>query len=130
MNKNGNRYEQLIHQMSAGLDRCLLRILGYHLGREQAIGREALVTEAAHMGFAMHERQIREGIKSLRRKGYLICSAAGEDGGYYLAASRQEYEEFRLAEYAGKIADMVETMQAMDSAAREQFGEGVQARLF
>jgi len=128
-------YEVELANMPVGLDRAILRVLSYHVGKTAAIGRMDLVRQVGQLGCATTERQLREAIKQLRRgkdgqPSYLICSAAGEDGGYYLASSRQEYEEFRKIEYAGKISDMAETMSAMDQAAQKAFGAGVQPGLF
>lgn len=128
-------YEAQIKNMPVGLDRAILRVLSYHRGREQAIGRSELVRQVAQLGCAATERQVREEIKQLRRgkngqEPCLICSAAGEDGGYYLANSRQEYEEFAQIEFVGKIADMSETLHAMEQAARRMFGDAVQPGLF
>ena len=73
---------------------------------------------------------MREAIKQLRRQGHLICSMPGVDGGYYMAKSSAEYEEFRQVEFNAKITDMLETLRAMDAGARSQFGNGLQMGLF
>jgi len=112
------------------LAQTLLTVLGGHVGREAAIGRGALVQAIAKQGFRAHERQVRECIKLLRRKGHLICAMPGAEGGYYLAQTRDEFQEFDRAEFGAKIADMNETRQAMLKAARVRFGEAaVQAPL-
>lgn len=123
-------YEAEIANMPPGLERAILRVLSYHIGKDRAIGRMEMVRQVGQLGCSTTERQLHEQIKQLRRDGYLICSAAGEDGGYYLAANHQEYNEFRQIEFAGKIADMAETMTAMDKAALRDFGVGVQPGLF
>lgn len=123
-------YESQIKNMPVGLDRAILRVLSYHRGREQAIGRSDLVRQVAQLGCAATERQVREEIKQLRRDGYLICSAAGEDGGYYMAETLAEFEEFAQVEFIGKIADMSETLSRMRESANKNFGSGVQPALF
>jgi predicted DNA-binding transcriptional regulator YafY len=128
--KRRTAYDAEIAAMPAGLDRTVLRVLSYHTGRARAIGRGELVQQVGLVGCLATERQVRETIKQLRRQGYLICSAAGEDGGYFLADSLKEYDEFRQTEFAGKIADMAETMKAMDQAARRVFGDAMQPGLF
>lgn len=113
-----------------GLTQVVLHILQGRLGRPQAIGRGALVRELQkRTGSPHHERLVRECIKQLRRKGHLICSTPGEDGGYYMAATKDEFELFDHAEFGAKIADMNETRQAMLKAARERFASAVQERL-
>lgn len=124
------KFHQLIRHMPPGLDRGILAVLQFHNGKHQAIGREPLVMDLllAH-GFDVHERLVREMIKNLRRQGHLICSAAGEDGGYYMATSWQEYVEFKCHEFLPKIADMSETVSAMDKAANARFGSSHQYSL-
>ncbi len=123
-----DRYTVEIESMPHGLDRIVLRTVTRYTAA-RPISRGELVAAVAMMGFHASERQVRETIKTLRRHGHLICSMPGNDGGYYLARSRREYEDFRAAEYAAKISDMSETMRAMDAAAREKFGDGVQIGL-
>jgi hypothetical protein len=123
------QYDQMIDEMPGGLDRALLRVLSYHHGREKAIGRSELVLALQMEAFNAGERQARQCIHDLRRKGYLICSAPGEDGGYYLAASLAEFEEFCQRELHPKAIDMLETESAMKDAARAQFGDAVQPGL-
>ena len=109
------------------LEAAILRVLGRRVGRLQAIGRNELVT--ALSGYRARERTVREAIKQLRRQGHLICAMPGQDGGYYLAGSLEEFEEFDRLELGAKIADMSETREAMRRAARERFGEGFQMKL-
>ena len=115
-------YRTMISGMPRGVERAVLTALSTRVGFKNAIGRQSLVSAVIRQGVDARERVVREAIKTLRRRGVLICSAAGVDGGYYLAASRVEYEEFRKMEYAGKIKDMSETMRAMDEAAGRAFG--------
>jgi hypothetical protein len=124
-----NAYLKEIRNMPLDLDRTVLRILTYHVGRKQSIGRLNLVLEVRKIGYAVVERQVRETIHELRRQGFLICSAPGADGGYYIAENRQEYLDFKQAEFDAKITDMAETVRAMDAAASDQFGDAVQIRM-
>lgn len=123
-------YEQELASMPPGLDRAVLRVLNFHRGRERAIGRFPLLAEVKRMGFSeTTERQLRLTIHELRRAGHLICSAPGEKGGYYLAATKEEFEAFIEVEYRAKIRDMSETVSAMSKAAADQFGQATQLGL-
>ena len=122
-------YERLIAEMPVGLERALLRAISYHTGKGHAIGRNALVRDLQRLGVCVSERQARQCIHDLRRAGHLICSAPGEDGGYYLAASLEEFREFCDRELHTKAMDMLETESAMKAAARQQFGEAVQPQM-
>jgi predicted DNA-binding transcriptional regulator YafY len=125
-----SQYDHLLSTIPAQLEAAVVYILSYHTGRDRAIGRDELVEQVKKYGVKADERQIRESIKSLRRNGHLIASAAGEDGGYYLAKDRIEYDEFMNSEYRAKISDMAETVRALDKAADEVFGSTQQMALF
>ncbi|MEN6481670.1 MAG: hypothetical protein ABFD29_05795 [Anaerolineaceae bacterium] len=129
MTKQKFHYEIDLASMPPGLDRAVLRVIS-KITAEKPISRDKLVIGVHSLGFAANERQIRETIKKLRRQGYLICATPGENGGYYMAMNASEYQDFRNSEYAAKIKDMSETMRAMDQAAKQQFGDGVQIGLF
>ncbi len=126
--KHGNKGQPWT-QYPEGLEKAILEVLNFHEGRDQAIGRGELVAILERRGYQRTERTMREAIKQLRRRGHLICAMPGEDGGYYLAASLEEFEEFDRLEFGAKIADMSETRQAMCQAARRKFGEGYQMEL-
>jgi predicted DNA-binding transcriptional regulator YafY len=111
------------------LRQALIEMLARYVGKEKAIGRMGLVMRSYERGFRVSERQIRECIKYLRRNGYLICATPGKKGGYYMASTKAEFEEFDHAEFGAKIADMNETRQAMLKTVVRQFGEAVQLPL-
>lgn len=113
---------------SSGLDRVILEILKEHVGKSNAIGRQALLKKLASMGWPTNDRSMRSCIKFLRRRGTLVLSSS-EEGGYYLAASKQEFQDFDHNEFGAKISDMSETRQAMLRAASTRFGEAVQVPL-
>jgi hypothetical protein len=124
-----NAYAHEIETMPPGLERGLLRVMSFHVGRRQALGRMEVVAELRKVGYAVSERQARQCIHAQRRAGHLICSAPGEEGGYYLAADLAEFREFCERELHPKALDMLETESAMKAAAKEQFGEAVQGQL-
>lgn len=115
---------------SDGLEATLRLLLIQRVGRGRAIGRMALVRLLQQLGQDVGERAMREAIKQMRRDGLLICAMPGDDGGYYMAESLAEFDEFDRLEFGAKIADMNETRQAMLKAARAQFGEAQQLGLF
>jgi hypothetical protein len=120
--------DELIKNLPAGLDRSILRILSFHVGCSNTIGRTALVAALRDHGYRVSERQARAQISQLRKAGHLICSAPGEDGGYYLPANDQEFDDFVRTEYLAKITDMQETLSAMKKAAEKQWGKYSPAR--
>ncbi len=95
---------------------------------ENPIRRESLVKQMNAKGYGLGDRAMRNLVTRLRKMGYLICSTPY--GGYYVAATMREYDDFKRREYKAKILDMAETMRAMDRAAVDQFGEQTQLELF
>lgn len=122
MTKKPSPVEVQIAALPAGLDRAVLRILSYHVGRANAIGRQALLMRLGDHGFKVKERAARLCISQLRKAGSLICSAPGEDGGYYLPQDAAEFDDFVRLEYEAKIIDMRETLSAMQRSAERTWG--------
>jgi len=114
--------DEMIHEMPAGLDRAILRVLSFHQGRDQAIGRGKLVGELARLGFYVHERVMRACINELRKQGQLICSTGGDGGGYYLPANWSELDEYIRRELHPRAMDLLEQEQALKAAAEKQWG--------
>ena len=124
-----NQYEEIKREVSPELCSAVMKVLLRCQGRGKATGRADLVRAVRALGQPAHERAVREAIKSLRRQGYLICSAPGEDGGYYMASNQAEFDEFARSEFEAKITDMSETLGAMRKSARAQFGGSAQMQL-
>jgi hypothetical protein len=112
-----------------GLDAAVLAVFEKHTGKQNVISRTMLVWQLAGIGVRAEERLVRECIKQLRRVGHLICSMPGSGGGYYMAESKAEFDEFIQTEFDAKIHDMLVTTAAMKQSARVRFGEGVQMEL-
>lgn len=108
-----------------GAEAAILDLVKPHVGRAQAIHGADLDAALRNRGYELDERKMREAIKQLRRRAYLICAAPGKKGGYFMAASMDEFEAFDREELSAKIADMSETRAAMRRAANRQFGPSV-----
>lgn len=122
-------FTQTLNAQSEMLNRAILTILAHHQGRDCPIPRSRLVSLL--LLYRVSERQVRHQIKELRRQGWLIGSAPGEDGGYYLILDLDEFNHFMATEYLAKIKDMTETVAAMNRAALDRFGLDLnQPRLF
>lgn len=121
---------ELIASLPPGVDRAILRVLSFHVGRDQAIGRAMLRHEVASLGFNLHERALRAAINQLRKAGQPILSTGGEDGGYWMAAGPDEVQEFIDRELTARIADLAETKAGILAGSKERWGEALQGRLF
>ena len=112
-----------------GLDRAVLRILSYHLGREHPISHLELCNALSI--YQIDQRQLHEQIKQLRRSGHLVGSASGESGGYYLIATPEEFQEFLSSEFQARIDDLRQTVAAMTKSACQRWGpDSIQLKLF
>ena len=106
------------------LDRWILQLLKQHVGRQSPIGRWELVTRIFGPQAAfpqtddnLADRNIRESVARLRRRGVLICDMSNGSG-RFLAASPDEYQAFRL-KYGGRAFEVLETLREMDKAAEQ-----------
>ena len=119
-------YDNLLVTMPPGLDRAIVQVLKYHIGKEKAIKKAEFLKAIKTLGFTPHERQLRDMIADMRLKGWMIGSLSAE--GYYFCSTRAEYDEFRAELQARKNA-IAATLTALDSAARARWGEGAQIGL-
>ena len=104
------------------IERAVLTVLEYRIGRDMAISRAQLRTEVARLGFPAHERVIRATVNSLRKAGHLICSTGGEGGGYWMGMNWQEVDEFITQEVHARLVDLAETEAALKRAAEAKWG--------
>ena len=100
----------------------IIRLLGFHVGRERAMTKDRLLDELARAGFYMTEREFREEVAALRKQGMLIGSSARSNPGYYIIANMDEFDDFAATELLARIKDLQETYRAMSGAAQTQFG--------
>ncbi len=108
-------YEHLLKTMPHGTERAVLSILRFHIGLDHAIDKEPLLLALEKTGFHLsNERQARLAITELRNQGVPVCSSSA-DSGYFLAATKEEFDEFITREYFSKIASMTKTARAMEN---------------
>lgn len=107
-----------------GLDREILRILQARVGRDQALPRARLLVLVHNMPNCrtVSDRQLRAAINQLRKDGNLICSAGGEEGGYYSPASWDELDDYLQRELHSRAMDMLEQEKALKRAAERRWG--------
>src|SRR5512139_3062396 len=115
--------EEFVGSLPMGLERAVLRVLGFHQGRDQAIGRRDLLAAVAQHGFVVHERALRAQINELRKEGHPICSTGGEDGGYWMAANWDELNEFADRELHSRAMDLLEVERALREAGERRWGQ-------
>lgn len=121
----------MLAQLDPGVKRAVLRVLSYHVGRQNAVSRTELVAETNRL-VPCHDRQVRLVVNELRKEGALICSTGGIDGGYWLAQDMEELRAYLDAEVWSRVGDLTQQAQAMVQAGMAQWGpvpEGKQLRM-
>ena len=134
-----------IYETKDQLDDEIRYQLYQHLGRGNAIDRWDLVRavfgkDAALALVDMHpqdmdesgdhnrfDRRIRDGIERLRNNGHMICNMGSGDG-YYIAATIEEYQEFRL-KYGRHAFPIIQTIRRMDETAKQKWPNPLQPSL-
>ncbi len=112
-----------IANLPAGLDRAILRVLSFHVGRLKAIPRDELVQALASHGFTFKDdRPIRLALNQLRHEGHLICSTGGKHGGYFIASDWEELNAYLEAEVHSRAMDLLEQEAAMRKKGNETWG--------
>ncbi len=103
-------------------------VLSDHRGRQRAIPREHFHNQVSSQ-VSVSDRQLRAAVNYLRKQGELILSTGGERGGYWLAESRQEVEEYLAAELLSRIADLSQQERAMRAELDRRYRPTLQERL-
>lgn len=105
-------------------------VLSFRLGQDNPIDRWALVrriygdeavTEETKNDSNPYDRAVRNSIQRLRKHGEHICSKSNGKG-YYMAKTREEYEDFK-ASYLGTNYEKFEIIGAMDKNADAVWGK-------
>lgn len=115
------------YQNEESLDNQVLFILNMHFGRENAIKRWDLVERVYGRPAAAQrsdenpwDRNVRQSIERLRNSGQHICNR-GNGNGYYMAESRDEYEEWKKY-FLGAAYNKLVTISALDESADQRWG--------
>ena len=119
---------QAAKETAAGRKDALLQYLEKnHTGKDNSILARDL---AALFGDAT-DRPTRLAIQDLRNAGHLILSSShGPRKGYFMAATLEEYKEFRQVNFRSRAMSILVTDRKMAGQARKQFGDSVQLELF
>jgi len=121
----GFSLKKLIDNMPVGLEREILRILDFHRGHQNVISRKTLIKNLDSIGFKVDDRKVRACINKLRKSekpGSWICSTGGIEGGYWMAESQEELEEYIRQEQESRLKDFAKQTKAMRVAAEKYWG--------
>ncbi len=122
----GNEAHRLAGMMkedSQRLERAVLVILAYHVGRDAAISGQCMLFELQGQGFDLSEtRYFREVINSLRKQGMPIGSTGGIKGGYWLCKDWSELGPMLQVQFHDFAMDLLEQEKAMKDGAARMWG--------
>lgn len=128
-NNYGSRYapwirEILDHRECTVAMRQVLGILGWHVGKSQAISGDQMIQQLQHLGWIGDvDRQFRDQINKLRKLQAVICSAGGPGGGYWIPDGPAEFEEYLQHELHSRAMDLLEQEKQMRAAAERIWGK-------
>lgn len=106
-----------------GVKQCTLRVIEGCIGRDAAIARPDLLNIVKVSYPTASDRQVRAAINELRKEGAAICSAGGEDGGYWLARDWAELNEYLERELHSRAMDLLEQERALRASAERIWGQ-------
>ena len=118
----GKFVEDSTKDMPSGIDRTILGILMYHVGKENAISRDELLVKSK-LSWDISDRGLRDQINSLKKSEFLICSTGGVGGGYYLAQNWDELEDYIGHELLSRIKDLSEQRKSLQLGGKKLWGE-------
>jgi len=105
------------------LEKAVLLILSFHVGRKKAIKGTRMLFELNAQGFDLKEtRYFREVINNLRKQGWPIGSTGGIKGGYWMCESWAELEPFLKVQFHDFAMDLLEQEKAMRNGAARYWG--------
>lgn len=116
------------------LDREVRFVIYQHKGGQNAVRRWDLTLRIFGEDAVLdrsdgntYDRQLRKSIERLRRQGHLICNLGNGDG-YFLASTKDEYQDFRSV-YGAHAFPIMETIRALDQAAGQKWPNPLQPGL-
>lgn len=101
-------------------------VLKLHVGRSNTVSRQELchfVSLYPGVGGKNLDRRVRAAINEMRKDGEPICSTGGINGGYFIASSHEELDEYLEAELRSRAIDLLEQYHAMQDGARRYFAD-------
>lgn len=114
--------KKMISDLEPGVERAVLQIISFHVGRDKAIAREDFLSKIGQLGFSLGEREMRVTINQLRKSGFPICATGGKGGGYWLAGDWAELKTFCDIELHSRAIDMLETEKQLLEAGSRYWG--------
>ena len=107
-------YDKIIARLPQGLEANVLRVLLAHVGAENAISLDELTQTVLDTSNPTSDRQVREAIERLRRRGIPVLSESGR-AGRWLAANREELARC-VAEMQTRAGTLQQTIAALRRA--------------
>jgi hypothetical protein len=108
---------QALTGVSNELEMAILRVVMFHIGRENAISRSELLAELTSQGYRQDDRTVRLAVSELRAKGIPLAGTGGIRGGYWILKDPKEADEYLKVE----LHDRGMNLLNQESAVRKSF---------
>ncbi|MHC1739703.1 MAG: hypothetical protein AB9897_01175 [Anaerolineaceae bacterium] len=96
---------------------AIIRVMMFHVGRENVISRLALVEEVRAQGVKADERVIRLAVSELRRqKGMPIAGTGGIHGGYWILKDEKEKNDYVKVQLHDPGVNLLEQASAIEKS--------------
>ncbi len=118
-----HRLASMMDEESQRLEKSVLLILSFHVGRKNSISGARLLFELQCQGFKINEtRYFREAINNLRKQGFPIGSTGGTKGGYWMCSGWEELQPMLQVQFHDFAMDLLEQEKAMRKGAARMWG--------
>lgn len=118
-----HRLANLMEEEAQRLEKAVLLILSFHVGRKNVISGSRLLFELQSKGFKINEtRYFREAINNLRKQGFPIGSTGGKNGGYWLCSGWDELQPMLKVQFYDFAMDLLAQESAMRKGAARMWG--------
>ena len=118
-----HRLDSMIENDALKLERAMTLLLAHHIGRENAMSGNFILSELQAQGINISEtRYFREVINKLRKEGWPIGSTGGIKGGYWLCKDWCELDSFLKVQIHDFAMDLLEQEKAMRNGAARMWG--------
>ncbi len=121
--QEAHRLANLMKDEAQRLEKSVMLILAFHVGRKNAISGSRLLFELQCQGFSIREtRYFRDAINDLRKQGFPIGSTGGKRGGYWLCEGWEELNKVLQVQFHDFAMDLLEQESAMRKGAARMWG--------
>ena len=123
---------EILADMPVGLERAIMSVLLFHVGIENRISKQYLISQLASSGFAVGsytniQRKVGVAVSELRKAGFLICSNSSGRG-YWIAKNAEEING-TINEFAGRGSECFKVRDGLIKGRDEKYKQQTPAMI-